>query len=241
MALVSNAPNYELRTINMERVKKKKKSSISSSQAHLNISEIKDGVVVLKDGTLRVVLMTSSINFALKSEDEQNALIAAYVTFLNAIDFPLQVVIQSRKLQIQPYIDQLTALEKEQANELLRLQIAEYKAFIEEYVEIGDIMTKKFYIIVTYDPLSNKKKSFFARFKEVLRPVISVRLKEEVFNRRRKDLDLRVANVAGGLRSMSLNVVQLDTQALIELYYSTYNPDIAFTEPVGDISKLQVE
>lgn len=225
----------------MAKTKKKKKSGIPSTQAHLHISEIKDGVVVLKDGTLRVVLMTSSINFALKSEDEQNALISAYVSFLNSIDFPLQIIIQSRKLQIQPYIDQLSSLEKEQANELLRIQIADYKAFIQEYVEIGDIMTKKFYIIVTYDPLSNKKKSFFARFKEVLRPVISVRLKEEVFNRRKKDLDLRVANVASGLRSMSLNAVQLDTQALIELYYSTYNPDIAFTEPVGDVGKLQIE
>ena len=225
----------------MERVKKKKKTSVPPTQAHLPIAEIKDGVVVLKDGTLRVVLMTSSINFALKSEEEQNALIAAYVSFLNSIDFPLQIVIQSRKLQIQPYIDQLAVKEREQANELLRIQIADYKAFIQEYVELGDIMTKRFYIIVTYDPLSNKKKSFFARFKEVLRPVISVRLKEEVFNRRKKDLDLRVANVASGLQSMGLNVAQLDTQSLIELYYSTYNQDMAFTEPVGDISKLQVE
>jgi len=225
----------------MERVKKKKKTSVPPTQAHLPIAEIKDGVVVLKDGTLRVVLMTSSINFALKSEEEQNALIAAYVSFLNSIDFPLQIVIQSRKLQIQPYIDQLAVKEREQTNELLRIQIADYKAFIQEYVELGDIMTKRFYIIVTYDPLSNKKKSFFARFKEVLRPVISVRLKEEVFNRRKKDLDLRVANVASGLQSMGLNVAQLDTQSLIELYYSTYNQDMAFTEPVGDISKLQVE
>jgi len=225
----------------MERVKKRKKTSVPPTQAHLPIAEIKDGVVVLKDGTLRVVLMTSSINFALKSEEEQNALIAAYVSFLNSIDFPLQIVIQSRKLQIQPYIDQLAVKEREQTNELLRIQIADYKAFIQEYVELGDIMTKRFYIIVTYDPLSNKKKSFFARFKEVLRPVISVRLKEEVFNRRKKDLDLRVANVASGLQSMGLNVAQLDTQSLIELYYSTYNQDMAFTEPVGDISKLQVE
>ena len=225
----------------MERVKKKKKTSVPPTQAHLPIAEIKDGVVVLKDGTLRVVLMTSSINFALKSEEEQNALIAAYVSFLNSIDFPLQIVIQSRKLQIQPYIDQLAVKEREQTNELLRIQIADYKAFIQEYVELGDIMTKRFYIIVTYDPLSNKKKSFFARFKEVLRPVISVRLKEEVFNRRKKDLDLRVANVASGLQSMGLNVAQLDTQSLIELYYSTYNQDMAFTEPVGDISKLHVE
>lgn len=221
--------------------KNKKKPKAPPAQAHLQISEIKEGVVVLKDGTLRVVLMTSSINFALKSEEEQTALISAYVSFLNSIDFPLQIVVQSRKMQIQPYIDQLTAQENEQTNDLLKMQTADYKAFIQEYVELGEIMTKKFYIIVTYDPLSNSKKSFFSRLKEVIKPVLSVKLKEETFQRRKKDLDLRVANVASGLRSMGLNIIQMDTQALIELYYSTYNPDIAFSEPIGDISKIQVE
>ncbi len=225
----------------IEKPKKTKKAKFAPTQAHLAISEIKDGVVVLKDGTLRVVLMTSSINFALKSEEEQTALISSYVTFLNSIDFPMQIVVQSRKMQIQNYIDQLTAQENEQTNELLKMQTADYKAFIQEYVELSDIMTKKFYIIVTYDPLSNRKKSFFSRLKEVLKPAISVRLKEEIFQRRKKDLDLRVANVVSGLKSMGLNVIQMDTQALIELYYSTYNPNIAFSEPVGEISKLQVE
>ncbi|OGH77736.1 MAG: hypothetical protein A2224_02370, partial [Candidatus Magasanikbacteria bacterium RIFOXYA2_FULL_40_20] len=157
---------------------KVKKSKLPPTQAHLSISEIKDGVVILKDGTLRVVLMTSSINFALKSEEEQTALISAYVSFLNSIDFPLQIVVQSRKMQIQTYIDQLTAQENEQMNELLKMQTADYKAFIQEYVQLSDIMTKKFYIIVTYDPMSNRKKSFFSRLKEVFKPVLSVRLKE---------------------------------------------------------------
>ena len=224
-----------------DKRKKTKKPKAPASQTHLSISEIKEGVVILKDGTLRVVLMTSSINFALKSEEEQTALISAYVTFLNSIDFPMQIVVQSRKMQIQNYIDQLTAQENEQTNDLLKMQTADYKAFIQEYVELGEIMTKKFYIIVTYDPISNRKKSFFSRFKEVLKPVISVKLKEELFERRKRDLDLRVANVASGLKSMGLNVIQMDTQALIELYYSTYNPDISFSEPVGDLSKIQVE
>ena len=220
---------------------KSKIANVSATKTHLPISELKEGVVILKDGTLRSVLMVSSINFALKSEDEQNALISSYVSFLNSIDFPLQIVVQSRKMQIQPYIDQLRAQEKEQTNELLRIQTADYRAFIQELVEIGEIMTKKFYVIITYDPLTNKKKSFFSRFKEVLKPVLPVHLKEEIFQRRKKDLDLRVRNVLSGLSSMGLNVVQLDTQALIELYYSTYNPDIAFSEPIGDINKLNTE
>lgn len=225
----------------MNKMRKTKKPKSPPTQAHLSISEIREGVVILKDGTLRVVLMTSSINFALKSEEEQTALISAYVGFLNSIDFPMQIVVQSRKMQIQNYIDQLAAQENEQTNELLKIQTADYRAFIQEYVELSDIMTKKFYIIVTYDPLSNRKKSFFSRFKEILKPVLSIKLKDELFQRRKKDLDLRVANVASGLRSMGLNIIQLDTQALIELYYSTYNPDIAFSESVADINKIQVE
>ena len=220
---------------------KSKKPSAPATKLFLPIAEIKDGVVVLKDGTLRAVLMSSSINFALKSEDEQNALVSSYVSFLNSIDFPLQIAVQSRKLQVQPYIDQLLSQEKQQTNELLRVQTADYRAFIQELVEIGEIMTKKFYVIVPYDPLSNKKKSFYSRFKEVLKPALSVRLKEEVFQRRKKDLDMRVRNISAGLTSIGLNIVPLDTQALIELYYSTYNPDIIFSESVGDINKLQVD
>ncbi|MFH1286540.1 MAG: hypothetical protein ABII02_02190 [Candidatus Magasanikbacteria bacterium] len=220
---------------------KSKKPKKPTTQAHLPIAEIKDGVVILKDGTLRSVLMTSSINFALKSEDEQNALISGYVSFLNGIDFPLQIVVQSRKLQMTPYLEMLSTMEKEQPNELLRMQIADYRSFVDELVEIGQIMTKKFYVVIPYDPLSNKKKSFFARLKEVMKPALTVRLKEERFQKRKQDLDLRVRQVISGLQGVGLQVVPLDTQALIELYYSTYNPDIAFAETMGSVRDVRVE
>lgn len=219
----------------------KQKKSKSSSQAYLSIAEIKDGVVLLKDGTLRAVLMTSSINFALKSEDEQNALISSYVSFLNSLDFPLQIVVQSRKLQIKPYLEKLIKIEKEQPNELLRVQIADYRAFIEEMVDMGQIMTKSFYVVVPYDPISSKKKSFWVKLKETVKPAFSVRLKEERFQRRKADLDLRIRKVDSGLRGMNLEVAQLDTQALIELYYSTYNPDIAFSEQLQPVNQLRIE
>lgn len=224
-----------------EKVKKKKSSNRPATQTHLLIAEIKDGVVVLKDGTLRAVLMTSSINFSLKSEDEQNALISSYVSFLNSIDFPLQIVIQSRQLQIKPYIEKLREVEHQQANELLRVQTADYRSFVEELVQMGQIMTKRFYVIVPYDPISNKRKSFFTRFKEVLKPALTVRLKEQRFAQRKGDLDMRVRQVVQGLEGMGLQIIQLDTQALIELYYSTYNPDIAFAEQLQPIEQLQVE
>lgn len=221
--------------------KKKGGAKPPSTQTHLPIAEIRDGVVIMKDGTLRAVLMSSSINFSLKSDDEQNAMISSYVGFLNSIDFPLQVVVQSRKLQIQPYLDNLAKLEKEQKNELLKVQIGDYRAFVDELVDIGQIMTKRFYIVVPFDPLSNKKKSFWSRFKEVLHPGSAVRLKDKRFQERRRELDLRVRNVMGGLQSMTLQVIQLDTQALIELYYNSYNPSISLAQPLQPIEQLRIE
>ncbi len=221
--------------------KKKQKEKRPSTQASLPIAEIKDGVVVLKDGTLRSVLLTSSINFALKSEDEQNALISNYVGFLNSIDFPLQIVIQSRQLQIEPYLEKLFEIEKNQPNELLRVQIADYRAFMRELVDIGQIMTKRFYVVVPYNPLTNKKKTWWIRFKEVLKPMASIRMKEESFQRRKGDLDSRVRQIVSGLQGIGLQTQQLQTQELIELYYSTYNPDIAFQEPLTQLEKMRVE
>jgi len=220
---------------------KKKKSSRPSSQSHLPIAEIRDGVVVLRDGTLRKVLISSSINFSLKSEDEQNALISGYVGFLNSLDFPLQVVVQSRRLQVKTYLDTLAQKEKEQANELLRVQIADYRAFVEQLIDIGKIMTKKFYVVVPFNPLSNKRKGFFKRFKEVIKPLVSIKLKDKMFAQRKRDLDLRVRQVHNGLQGIGLEIVELDTQALIELYYSTFNPDISFAQGLEPISDLRVE
>jgi type IV secretory pathway VirB4 component len=217
------------------------KPKAPSTQRYLPIQEIKDGVVILKDGTLRAVLLVSSINFALKSDEEQEAIVGAYVGFLNSLSHPMQILVQSRRLQIKPYLDNLLGIEKEQTNELLRMQIADYRAFVAELVEIGQIMTKRFYVIVPYDPLSNKKKNFLARLKETLKPTFTLRLKEERFKQRKKDLDMRLRLVQSGLSSIGLSVIQLDTQALIELFYSSYNPDTAFAEELTKVEELRIE
>lgn len=219
----------------------RKKKSIPAAQHSLSIAEIKNDTVIMKDGTLRAVLLVSSINFALKNDDEQNAIISAYVSFLNGLTHPLQIVIQSRKLYIKPYLDKLVKQEREQTNELLRAQIADYRSFVTELVSLGEIMSKQFLVVVPYDPLSNKQKSFWTRFSEVLNPAKGVKLKGERFLKRKYDLDLRVREIEGGLTSMGLTVARLDTQALIELYYSTYNPDIALVEHLPALKDIQVE
>ncbi|MBI4133335.1 hypothetical protein HY478_01845 [Candidatus Uhrbacteria bacterium] len=211
------------------------------TQQHLDIAEIKGDVVVLKDGTMRAVLLCSSINFALKGDDEQQAIIQAYMQFLNALEFPLQIVIHSRRLNIDRYLAQLSETEHTQTNELLKAQIREYRAFVSELVELGDIMSKRFYLVVPFDPLSNKRKGFFARFKEVLTPALTVRLKEERFRGRRDDLMQRVEHVGSLLSAMGVTAVPLDTQSLIELYYTVYNPDIFDIEKLRPIGELRVD
>lgn len=218
-----------------------KKQAMASTQLSLPIQEIREGTVVLKDGTLRTVLLVSSINFALKSDDEQNALIGAYVSFLNSLTFPLQIVIQSRKLQIKPYIESLIEIERQQTNELLATQIADYRSFVTELVDIGQIMTKKFYVVVPYDPITSKKKNFWTRVKEVFSSGSAIKLKEKRFQERKQELDSRVRQVVTNLQSMSLEVVPLDTQALIELLYSSYNPDLAFAEQLASVDEIRID
>ena len=211
-----------------------------STQQFLDIAELKSDIVVMRDGTMRAVLLVSSINFSLKSEDEQNAIIAAYVSFLNNINFPLQIVIQSRELNIDNYLEDLRQKSKEQTNELLKMQTSEYIQYIQELIAMSKIMNKRFYVVVPYNPMSDKQKGFFRRFFDIFKPASLIRMKEEKFNRRKADLQHRVDNVVSGLTSIGLNAVQLDTQSLIELYYNTYNPVTSANQKLADVDKLRV-
>lgn len=212
----------------------------TSTQQYLDIAEIRDNTLVMKDGTLRAVMLVSSINFALKSEDEQNAIISAYVGFLNNIDFPMQIVIQSRELDIEGYILGLKKKEKEQTNELLKIQIHDYIQYVSELISIGRIMTKRFYVVVPFNPMSDKKKSFFASMVDIFKPINLVKVKRDIFIRRREMLTRRLDGVMSGLGSIGLNAVELDTQSLIELYYNTYNPMTSGNQKMVDIDKLRV-
>jgi len=212
----------------------------ASTQQYLDIAEIKDNTVVMKDGTLRAVLLVSSINFALKSEDEQNAVISSYVRFLNNLSFSMQIVIQSRELDIDNYLVYLKEREKEQTNKLLKLQTADYIQYINELTSLGRIMSKRFLAIVPYDPLTDKRKGFFSSLKEALRPATVIKLKEKTFSRYQEMLDRRIESVIGGLESMGVSVARLDTQSLIELYYKTYNPETAKNQQLPDLDKLKL-
>lgn len=223
-----------------EKVTRRTKSG-TPTQQYLDILEIRDDTVVLRDGTLRAALLVSSINFSLKSTEEQDAVIEAYTQFLNTIDYPLQIVIQSRRLDIDDYLDNLKAIEKKQTNELLQLQTRDYRQFVSELVQIADIMTKRFYVIIPYSPKADRPANFFARLRNVFQPTATIHLKQKQFEQYRSELFKRVDNTMNALDSAGLKSIILDTQSLIELYYNSYNPETSRQQKLQDVKKMNLE
>lgn len=211
-----------------------------ATKRYLDIAEIKEDTVVMKDGTLRAVMLVSSINFALKSEDEQNAIIQQYVSFLNALEFPVQIVIQSRRLNIDKYLETLKENQRTQENELLKIMIADYRAFVAELISIGQIMQKQFFCVVPYNPVTDTGKSFFSRLSEAFSPSSAIRLAEKKFQGFKTTLDMRTEHIGNSLSSMGLKAVRLDTQSLIELYYRAYNPELIDTQKMIEMEKMGV-
>jgi len=208
-----------------------------STQQYLEIEEIRDGVLVMRDGSLRMVGMVSSMNFALKSTEEQEAIIYSYQSFLNSLEFPVQMVIQSRRLDIGPYVEMLREREGEQTTELLKLQTAEYIDFITQLIELRQIMSKEFFVVVPLFPFEKKKDGFFSKF---LQPGKEIVQKVADFQRYYTQLTQRMNHVATGLQGVGLKLAPLETQELIELMYNTYNPATFQQENLTDINKLDV-
>lgn len=203
----------------------------SSTQDFLEIDDIKEGVIVLKNQSLRGILMVSSINFALKSDEEQSAIVYAFQSFLNSLDFSCQVVIQSRRINITPYLDDLKDLEDRQTNELLKIQTAAYKEFIKELVKGQTVMTKNFYLVVSYSlmealGMAAVRKRF--KLPKIFKTDKTQSLLNDAdFQRCKTQLWQRMEFVAMGLRRCGLESVPLTTPELIELFWSIHHPDEA--------------
>jgi len=191
------------------------------TQAFLEIEQIREGVIVLKNRSIRGVLMVSSLNFALKSEEEQEVIISQFQNFLTSLDFSCQIVVQSRKLNITGYLEKLKELEKNQENELLKTQINEYRKFIEQLIAGGSIMTKTFFVVVPFNlieiPGVQEGKALLKK-KEL--PILS----EDDFQRCKTQLWQRMEFVALGLKRCGLQVIPLSTAELIELFWASHHP-----------------
>lgn len=196
--------------------------SAESTQKYLNISAVKEDTLVLKDGSVRAVVAVSSTNFSLKSEDEQQALMASYQAFINSLDFPVQILIHSRVLDIDAYLEKLRTLASGQTNELLRIQMNEYIEFVAKLVEFSSIMSKTFYVIVPYSsgPITD---SWFSKAKRIFNPPAAISRKQEDFEKSKDELDKRVLHVVSGLSGMGLRSIRLNTEELVELLYMSYN------------------
>lgn len=191
-----------------------------STQNFLEIEQIKEGLLVLKNKGLRVVLGVSSLNFALKSEEEQNAIIYRFQNFLNSLDFSCQILVQSRRLNMTGYLSKLEEIEGREKNDLLKLQISEYQNFIENLLGEGIIMKKTFYVIVPFYLAETKE---FSTAKKISGGTLTA----EQFSRARIQLMQRAEFVTLGLRNCGLDAMPLDNTELVELFWSLYHPEEA--------------
>ncbi len=212
----------------------------SSTQRYVDVEEIRDGVVVLKNGSLRSILLVSSLNFDLKSAEEQDAIILQYQNFVNSLDFPLQILVSSRRFDIRPYIELLKDKENHQKNELLRLQISEYQNFIKSLAEVSNIMSKLFYIIVPFSPIEDKEKGLFHSLTTLFNPAGAVIERREFFETYKNQLWQRVDHVSFGLSQTGLKIAPLNTEEIIELLYNSYNPSLFTTRLTRNIEAIDV-
>lgn len=193
----------------------------NATQSFVPLSDIHDDVVLLKNGQLCMVLLASSINFALKSTEEQQAILSQFQAFLNSIDFSVQVYVQSRRLDIRPYIALLQSREELQENDLMRIQLREYIEFITTFTSEVEIMTKNFFVVVPYTPV-NLEVTGLTKF---LKKEQTKESRADKFFEDRSQLELRVSVVEQGLARIGIRTVPLGTEELIELYYHIFNPE----------------
>lgn len=195
-----------------------------ATQDFVPIREVRDGILVLKDGSMRAILMTSSVNFALKSPDEQQSIIYQFQSFLNSLSFSVQICIQSRKLDIRPYVAILEEREKEQTNDLMKIQTKEYIEFIRTFTENANIMTKTFFVVVPYSPptlnINNKKSTFSNPLGQRSKTTTEAQSFEEA----RTQLEQRLSVVSQGIIRSGVRAVPLGTEEIVEVFYKLFNP-----------------
>ena len=196
-----------------------------ATQEFVPIKEVRDGIITLKNGELRAIVLANSVNLSLKSDDEQKATILQFQNFLNTLDFAIQISIQSRRLDIRPYLLLLEDRYKVQNEPLLKLQTREYIEFIKNFTDTTSIMTKNFFVVIPYTHMTMKSNS------DMLDKIFSRKNKEETkiaervdFEEKRSQLEERVAVVQQGLNRCGINSTQLDTEAVVEVFYKVFNP-----------------
>lgn len=226
------------------------KSNPNSTQNTLHIAEVRDGIVIMNDGSFRSVVMLKSINFDLMSPSEQEAVESGYQGFLNSLYFPIQIFIRSQKVDLQPYMEKLDKIRTEHDNMLLAMLMEDYLVYIDQLAQQTNIMDKKFYIVIPFFPHpESAKKAVAADSKNFVSGLASmfsnkethVVVNEADLENAKNELRQRVQAVLSGLMQCGVQGLPLDTQELIELYYDTYNPDTATRQQLKNFNDLTAD
>ena len=224
-------------------VRNRKKGVLTSTQRFLPIAEIRSDTVLLKNGGLRAVLMVEALNFNLKSETEQQGIIAGYQGLVNTLSFPIQVVVRSSKMNIDPYLEHLRSLADVQKNELLKTQTLAYAAFVERLIDVADIMQKRFYVVVPMDGNVHHH-GLLEQFFGWMSPDDSTShaaQRARDFSSGSRALKDRVNLVQSGMENIGLISQRLNTHQLIELYYQIYNPKTSQEQKLPEEEKLKMD
>lgn len=218
----------------------KKKPIGKNTQSFLKIAEIKSDTVVVDDGSLRAIVAVSSTNFDLKSQDEQNSIIYNFQRFLNSLDFSIQILMQSRKMEIGSYLEKLKKLAEKQTNELLRVQTNEYIEFISRLIENASIMNKNFYIVVPLgDSIFPKAAGFMSRvFGKGKEKQVTQRI--ENFEKAKEKLDNRATSLSSNLSGIGIRAERLKTEQIIQLYYNSYNFESGPLISPGELKEIKL-
>ncbi len=224
------------------------RSNANSTQNALQIAEIRDGIVIMNDGSFRSVIMVKSVNFDLMSQQEQEAVEFSYQGFLNSLYFPIQIFLRSQKIDLQPYIEKLDKIRSEHDNMLLALLMEDYIGYIDALSQQANIMDKRFYVVIPFFPVVNAQKALTQskNFLSGLSGIFNSKDQKVVINEfdlenAKTELRNRVQSVLSGLLQAGIQGLPLDTQELIELYYDTYNPDTASRQQLKDFGQMTAD
>jgi len=210
-----------------------------STQQSIPIAGVKNGIMILKDGSYRMILEVSAVNFALKSEQEQNSIIFQYQSFLNSLHFPIEIVIRSRRLDLNPYLEKIKKSADKSLNELIKTQIEDYVDFVSKLISLANIMKKSFYLVIPYDPINIKKLNIFDSLFAKTQTFDHLKVTDIDFKKYCDQLGQRANIIASGLAGMGLHCLQLSTEEITELFYQIYNPDESAKERVTDANVLE--
>ena len=215
-----------------------KKANPSATQKYVAISEIRDNVVVLNDGSIRQVVKVKPVSIELRSQKEQDTVIYQFRSFLNALKFPIQITIQSRRVDLSRYIAKLQAIGADEQNELIKVQITDYIDFIERLSSEVNIMDRSYYVIVPHNKnlgVSTTKRTWMDKIlggKKSKETVYSV----EEFEELKVQLEEKTQIVTGRLETLGIQARPLESAELVELYYNVYNPEVSTTQHIEDVA-----